>query len=193
MPRLTKLFRPIAIAALLIASMLSGASAQKVHVRGYTKKDGTVVRPHDRAAPGTAGGVSGSSSSGSVRGSAPRLPYSARTERAPRKLELRPIPGPRIPASSAPRRNAVVRVPTSSAVGAHRDARGRIQRSSEQKHLFEWQTGHPHGWPGHVVDHIVPLACGGADAPNNMQWQTTAEAKAKDRVERVGCSSGRRP
>jgi hypothetical protein len=25
--------------------------------------------------------------------------------------------------------------------------------------------------------------CGGPDAPSNMQWQTTAEAKAKDRVE----------
>ena len=20
------------------------------------------------------------------------------------------------------------------------------------------QSGHPHGWPGHVVDHIVPVA-----------------------------------
>lgn len=52
-------------------------------------------------------------------------------------------------------------------------------------------TGHPHGWPGHVVDHKVPLACGGADAPSNMQWQTVAEGKAKDKVERQGCSSGR--
>jgi hypothetical protein len=37
------------------------------------------------------------------------------------------------------------------------------------------------------VDHVVPLACGGADAPSNMQWQTIAEAKAKDRKERLGC------
>jgi hypothetical protein len=34
-----------------------------------------------------------------------------------------------------------------------------------------------------VVDHIVPLERGGAEAPENMQWQTLAEAKAKDRVE----------
>jgi hypothetical protein len=34
-----------------------------------------------------------------------------------------------------------------------------------------------------VVDHIVPLKRGGADLPENMQWQSAAEAKAKDRVE----------
>src|SRR2546422_10373677 len=36
---------------------------------------------------------------------------------------------------------------------------------------------------------ILPLACGGADAPSNMQWQTTEDAKAKDKVERQGCST----
>jgi hypothetical protein len=49
------------------------------------------------------------------------------------------------------------------------------------------QSGHAHGWPGHVVDHVIPLACGGADAPGNMQWQTVEEGKAKDKVERKGC------
>jgi len=53
------------------------------------------------------------------------------------------------------------------------------------------RTGHQHGWPGHVVDHRIPLACGGADAPSNMQWQTTEEAKAKDKVERQGCARSR--
>lgn len=37
--------------------------------------------------------------------------------------------------------------------------------------------------PGYVVDHIRALACGGADTPDNMQWQTVAEGKAKDRWE----------
>jgi hypothetical protein len=40
---------------------------------------------------------------------------------------------------------------------------------------------------GYVVDHVVPLACGGRDDASNMQWQTTADAKAKDRVERAAC------
>ena len=37
--------------------------------------------------------------------------------------------------------------------------------------------------PGYVIDHVVPLKRGGADAPGNMQWQTTAAAQAKDKVE----------
>ncbi|HYD34135.1 MAG TPA: HNH endonuclease [Methylophilaceae bacterium] len=41
------------------------------------------------------------------------------------------------------------------------------------------------GW---VVDHIVPLACNGLDHHSNMQWQTVAEAKAKDKRERKGCA-----
>jgi hypothetical protein len=34
-----------------------------------------------------------------------------------------------------------------------------------------------------VIDHVQPLKRGGADTASNMQWQTTAEAKAKDRLE----------
>ena len=37
------------------------------------------------------------------------------------------------------------------------------------------------------VIHIKPIACGRADAASNMQWQTTAEAKAKDKWELKGC------
>lgn len=35
----------------------------------------------------------------------------------------------------------------------------------------------------YVVDHVIPLACGGKDSPKNMAWQTIAEGKAKDRWE----------
>ncbi len=41
--------------------------------------------------------------------------------------------------------------------------------------------------PGWVVDHVVALACGGADHYSNMQWQTVADARAKDKWERKGC------
>lgn len=49
-------------------------------------------------------------------------------------------------------------------------------------------TGQPRGpCPGYVVDHVVPLCAGGADAPTNMQWQTVEAGKAKDREERLAC------
>lgn len=40
---------------------------------------------------------------------------------------------------------------------------------------------------GYVIDHMKALACGGADAPRNMQWQTIADAKAKDKLELKKC------
>jgi hypothetical protein len=61
------------------------------------------------------------------------------------------------------------------------------------KHEFQRQhscpsTGRTTGaCPGYVRDHIRALACGGPDAVSNMQWQTTADAKAKDRWERKSC------
>ena len=45
---------------------------------------------------------------------------------------------------------------------------------------------------GYVIDRIVPVVCGGAEDASNMQWQTIAEAKAKDRWERIGCRPGRK-
>jgi hypothetical protein len=68
-----------------------------------------------------------------------------------------------------------------------RDDHGRIKRSPAAERDFQRQTGYPHGRKGYVIDHVVPLACGGADSPSNMQWQTKAEAKAKDKWERNGC------
>lgn len=66
-------------------------------------------------------------------------------------------------------------------------------------HKFWRMTGHPFGWSGHVVDHICPLACGGADSVENMQWQDIQSGKAKDRIERtpkgyrIFCEAAKRP
>ena len=45
---------------------------------------------------------------------------------------------------------------------------------------------------GYVIDRVIPIACGGADDPSNMQWQTLAQAKEKDRWEKIGCRRGRK-
>jgi len=76
-----------------------------------------------------------------------------------------------------------------------RDANtGRVVRSVAARRAFVREnpcpaTGKATGaCPGYVVDHVKALACGGADSPSNMQWQTIEEGKAKDKWERVGCN-----
>jgi len=69
-------------------------------------------------------------------------------------------------------------------------ADGRVIRSNSAKAQFK--AAHPcpatdrhsGACPGYVIDHVVPLACRGADSADNMQWQTIAAGKAKDRWER---------
>lgn len=66
-------------------------------------------------------------------------------------------------------------------------------RSSTAVRQFKAQqpcpaTGAPRGpCPGYIVDHVAPLCAGGADHPSNMQWQTAADARVKDRAELAQC------
>lgn len=122
------------------ASSTKTSSSKTVHVRTYTRKDGTVVQGYDRSAPGT-----------------------------------------KTTKTTTPRSSS------STAASTERDWRVRIKRSAAAKDEFERETGYPHGRKGYVVDHIKALACGGADSPSNMQWQTVADAKLKDKTERAGC------
>lgn len=41
--------------------------------------------------------------------------------------------------------------------------------------------------PGYVADHVIPLCAGGPDHPSNMQWQTIAAGKSKDKQEHAMC------
>lgn len=45
-----------------------------------------------------------------------------------------------------------------------------------------------YGCKGYVIDYIDPLACGGEDKAYNMQWQTKADAKLKDKWELKNCN-----
>ena len=66
-------------------------------------------------------------------------------------------------------------------------------RSQKAKAIFKYSHPCPAtqrtkgSCPGYIIDHINPLACGGADTPENMQWQTKIEAKDKDKWERNRC------
>lgn len=81
----------------------------------------------------------------------------------------------------------------------HGPVDARIKRSQSAKVEFKREnpcpsSGAPKGpCKGYVIDHVVALACGGPDLPTNMQWQTIAEGKAKDRWERIGCGSHKQP
>ncbi len=72
-------------------------------------------------------------------------------------------------------------------------SKSHIVRSTAAKNAFKKANPCPAdgatsgSCPGYVIDHVKPLACGGADGPSNMQWQTVTVGKAKDRVERKGC------
>ena len=78
---------------------------------------------------------------------------------------------------------------STNAKGVPRNSKGRIARDPKQKAQFEKthpcpSTGKSHGaCPGYVVDHIRPLKRGGADRPENMQWQTKEAARQKDKTE----------
>jgi hypothetical protein len=128
-----------------------------VHVSGYTRKDGTYVAPYDRSAPGTAGSSSDSANM-------------ATAGRAYRKDFIAEGYSPH--------------------ASVQRDKHGKIKRSGAAKSAFERQSPCPSSrktsgrCPGYVVDHMTALECGGADTPSNMQWQTTADAKVKDKTER---------
>ena len=76
-----------------------------------------------------------------------------------------------------------------AAPGVARDSHGRIARSRHAKTEFKKShpcpsTGKSGGpCPGYVIDHVQPLKRGGADRPENMQWQTKQAAKEKDKTE----------
>ena len=76
---------------------------------------------------------------------------------------------------------------------ANLNSSAEYHRSYKAKAVFKHNnpcpsTGRNRGTcPNYIIAHINPLACGGADDPSNMQWQSKSEAKAKNKWERKGC------
>ena len=98
-------------------------------------------------------------------------------------------PAPRIHSSSNVGGELAHHSRANAVAGVKRDTSGAIARSPQAKADFKKSDPCPstrkasEACPGYVVDHVQPLKRGGADSPANMQWQTTAAAKAKDKVE----------
>ena len=71
--------------------------------------------------------------------------------------------------------------------GPVRDEHGRIARSREVLQYFRNiypcpATGLTTGaCPGWAIDHVIPLACGGCDNIENMQWLKTSIKSCKGR------------
>src|SRR5258706_2002875 len=127
---------------------------------------------YDRSAPGTKGsGDAASPSSGSVAHA-----YSLPDATGSSTIDISKLPYRKGYAANGYALHSSVQ----------RDNHGKIKRSKAARSAFEQQTpcpstGKTHGaCPGYVVDHVQALECGGADGPSNMQWQTVADAKAKD-------------
>jgi hypothetical protein len=152
------------------------APGPKIHVRGYTKKDGTHVEPHSRS-----------------------YPHEKSTTAAPRANSTPKVTTPHV-GSSAPKASiphvggtTSNKSGSSSSLGVQRDEHGRFKRSQAAKDQFKRlhpcpATGKSSGpCPGYIIDHIVPLCASGPDAAYNMQWQTTEQAKQKDKWERTEC------
>lgn len=163
MKHLLLLFLIFSVVACPAQAQRHSSGRKDVHVSGYYRKNGTYVHSHDRTAPGMG---SHSSSSRSHRSYSHSYSHSRGYSRSTSSL---------------------------SSASSTRDRHGRIKRNEAARSSFQRQqpcpsTGRRSGdCPGYVVDHVRPLACGGADSPSNMQWQTVAEAKAKDKTERSGC------
>jgi Chaperonin 10 Kd subunit len=72
-------------------------------------------------------------------------------------------------------------------------ARGRSTRSSAAKDRIERMTGHAHDWPGHVVDHVIPLAYGGSIVPPTLKRRRPRIGRSREGVHdgercRCGCA-----
>ncbi len=160
--------RALYVAVLCLFATAPVFAQRTTHVNGYYRSNGTYVAPYDRRAP-----------SAVTPAPAPTPPTIVVPEPKVRTTRSGSVKAPAVQSTATPR------IPA-------RGPNGRFVRSSSARHQFMESTGYPNGRPGYVVDHRIPLACGGADSPSNMQWQSVADGKAKDRTERSGCTSNHR-
>ena len=154
----------------LIAGSLFG---QDVQVRSYTRKDGTEVSAYTRSKPNRSDTNLYTQPGPSYGGGSHRvLSYSGHCA----------ILDPGFIACGGQLLEYGIVLPKPPKEKHKRDPREKA--AFERSHPCPANNRTSGSCPGYVVDHVVPLACGGADDPSNMQWQSVAEGKAKDKWER---------
>jgi len=161
----------------------SSTTSGHVHVRSYTKKDGTVVGAHTRSAPSSShsGAAASSQTHRSTPGTGPTT-STPRTCDSPNSTTTTPrtygssgstTTTPRTYSSSSRATTATAR----SSSGTHRNPN--VRAAFRRTHPCPSTGRSAGGCPGYEVDHIVPLYKGGSDATGNMHWLSTSEHKAK--------------
>jgi hypothetical protein len=83
---------------------------------------------------------------------------------------------------------AVIAALLSSPLSAREYRSREVTREFQREHPCPSTGKTSGGCPSYRKDHIKPLACGGTAALWNMQWQTIADAKAKDHWETKACT-----
>jgi 5-methylcytosine-specific restriction endonuclease McrA len=160
----------------------SSTTSGRVHVRSYTKKDGTVVGAHTRSAPSRS--HSGATASSQTHRSSPRTgatTSTARTYDPPKSTTTTPRTyGSSRSTTSTPRTYSSSTSTTATARSSSGTQRNPNVRAAFRRTHPCPPTGRTTGaCPGYEVDHIVPLYRGGSDATSNMHWLSTSEHKAK--------------
>jgi hypothetical protein len=84
---------------------------------------------------------------------------------------------------------AVIAALLSSPLSAREYRSREVTREFQREHPCPSTEKTSGACPGYRKDHVIPLACGGPDAVSNMQWQTIAEARPKDKWERKACAN----
>ena len=82
---------------------------------------------------------------------------------------------------------AIVLMVTCTALSAREYRSREVTREFQREHPCPFTGLTTGACPGYRKDHVRALGCGGPDAVWNMQWQTIAAARAKDRWELRAC------
>ena len=81
---------------------------------------------------------------------------------------------------------------TSRPIDEEPQADSRARELFVKKYACPVNGKHTEACPGWVVNYVKPLCAGGVDRLGNLQWQTLATAKRKEREAQKLCAKGKK-